>query len=213
MTYGVGGCTYQWCRVALLSTTQPENTVFALVTECRITQYIPLILPKPNTYISRQGWIYQNKSFPQYVAKHPSAEHTYFKGKTSNLVMIVLQWQQTSCGGSWSDLKQLKGPGTEPAEKDGTCGHPWGEIYRSHTIPSPRLSVKASVPLLLRGTILMEKNAKWRETWVGGMAESDGERKKKMILLCQPDGFRWIKMSNWWKKEDVQRQCARERIK
>lgn len=207
-----GGCTHRWCRALLLSTTEPENIVFALVTECCITQYILLILSKPNTSTSRWGWIYQNKAFLQYVAKDPTDKHRCFKGKNSNLVMIVLQWHQTSCGGSGSDLRQLKGPGTETAEKDRTGGHPWGEIYRLQTIPSPRLSVKASVPLLSKGTILMEKSAKWRETRVGGKAESDGERRKK-------DSF----VSAWWfslnkneqlmKKRGMFRDSVRERIK
>lgn len=66
MKYGAGGCAHRWCRALLPSAIEPENTVlflslFHFVTECRITQYIPLILPKPTTHTSRRGWIHQQQ--------------------------------------------------------------------------------------------------------------------------------------------------------
>lgn len=44
--------------------------------------------------------------------------------------------------------------------------------------------------------------------WVGWQGATGSEKKK--MLLCKPDGFLWIKMSKWWKKEDVHRQYERE---
>lgn len=100
---------------------EPENTVFVqhyFVTKSCITLY-------SHTPIHLDGGEYiKNKSFLQYVARAPTAKTQIFQGKKQQLGFDRFTMTPDSCGGSGLDLKGLKGPRTERAEKDGTSGHP-----------------------------------------------------------------------------------------
>lgn len=112
MKYGVGGCAQRWCKALLLSTTEPENTVVGLIFCNRVLYYaIYLILPKPTAHTSRWGQYINKKSLSLYgKEKYTTDKHSFFNPvENSNLVLIILQSHHTSCGGSGSDLRGLKG--------------------------------------------------------------------------------------------------------
>ena len=148
------------------------------MTECCITQYILLILPKPNSHTSRRGWIYQQQ-IPSAVCSPGSHSQTQIfpreKKKPTTWFWSFYNDTRLPVEG----LGQIWGGWKEPAANDRTSGRPWGEIYRFQTIPSPPLSEKASVPLLSRGAIDGEecKMESDMSGWDGG--ESDGKRRKK----------------------------------
>lgn len=111
----------------------------------------------------------ENKSFFFFNRTQPHIKqwNRYFKGKTVTWFLIVLQGPQTSCGGSGLDLKGLQ----KKIRLVVTPEVKFIDWIRSHVVPC----LEAVLPLLSRGTILLEKSAKWRETWVCGMAESGEE--------------------------------------
>lgn len=177
------------------------------MTECCITQYILLILPKPpyiqaglnisstNPLRSVQPRIPQpNTDISRQKKKKKKTLTTWFWSFYNDTRLPVEGLGQI--WGGWKErgqsLQQTTGLVVAPGVK-------FIDFRQSHLHPYLR---KHRCPFC-REAQLMEKSAKWRETWVGGMAErATGRegRKKKKILLCKPDGFLWIKMINWWKK-------------
>lgn len=201
MKYGVGGCAQRWCRALLLSTVEPENTVFGIILWQRVVFHNihSQFCSKLNAHTSRRGWIHQKQIFFTECSQISYGQTDISRGKAETRFLIVLQGPQTSCGGSGLDLKGLKGPWTEPAEKDRTRGHPWGEVYWLNMITCLSLSRSSAAPFVERHNFAGEECKMERD-----MSGWDGRERrgvKKKILLCEPDGFLKIKMSNWWKKE------------
>lgn len=131
------------------------------------------------------GEYIKNKSFLQYVARAPTAKTQIFQGKKQQLGFDRFTMTPDSCGGSGLDLKGLKGPRTERAEKDGTSGHPWGEVYRLEMITSLPLSESIATPFVERHNFDGEECKVGRDMsgWDG--RERRGVKKKRFHCVSQ----------------------------
>lgn len=215
MKYGAGGCAHRWCRALLLSSIEPENTVFALIYCDRLLYYTIYTPNFAKTYLPYvKVGINTSTTNPFFtVCSQREASHSqtqiFQKGKNSNLGLIVLQSQQTSCGGSGSDSRGLKGAGTEPA--DFTPRVKFIDCRQSHLHP---YLWKHRRPFCREAQFWwrrVQNGERERETWVGGMAGSDGEREIKKRFYCV--SLMVFSESKWAtdeKMEDVQRQYERE---
>lgn len=150
-----------------------------------------------------------NKSPPQCAAQDPTAKHRYFKATKKNKKNPPTTWFWSfyndtrlpveglgQIWGGWKErgqsLQQTTGLAVAPGVK-------FIDFRQSHLHPYLR---KHQCPFCSRGAIDGEECKMERDMsgWDGGESDGKGRKKKKKILLCKPDGFLWIKMSNWWKK-------------
>lgn len=155
-----------------------------------------------------------NKSPPQCAAQDPTAKHRYFKAKKKKKnTLTTWFWSFYNdtrlpveglgqIWGGWKErgqsLQQTTGLAVAPGVK-------FIDFRQSHLHPYLR---KHRCPFC-REAQLMEKSAKWRETWVGGMAErATGRegRKKKRFYCVSLMVFSESKWATDEKKQDVQRQ-------
>lgn len=199
MKYGVGGCAQRWCRALLLSTVEPENTVFGIILWQRVVFHNihSQFCSKLNAHTSRRGWIHQKQIFFMECSQISYGQTDISRGKAATRFLIVLQGPQTSCGGSGLDLKGLKGPWTEPAEKDRTRGHPWGEVYWLNMITCLSLSRSSAAPFVERHNFAGEVQNGERHEWV---------RWKRAARSKEKDSIVWA----WWFSQNQNEQLMKK---
>lgn len=212
-------CILVMQRFAVVYNGSQKKLNYILWQGCSITRHILLILPKSSTDIvhTGKGWIHHRQTLFKTGGQREAEQPSRQKSAASFRLFYRLPAEGPGqIRGGW----QNRGDG-RLQKKDRTSCCPWGEIYWFPPIPSPPLSVKTSVPLLSRSTILMEKSAKWKETWVGGTAGCDVESKegkkieKRRRFYCVSLMVLSLSESKWasdGKKEDAERRME-ERIK
>lgn len=177
------------------------------------TIYAPILLINQQPFISTRG---ENTTYRCFCSVFFTVRSQRFysknkipQGRSSNLVLIVSKWRHISCGGSGLDLKGLKGLRTENAEKDGTSGHPWGEIYRLRMITSLPLSESIATPFVERPNFDGEECKVERDMsgWDG--RERQGSKEIKRLHCVSLMVFSKSKWATDEKRKDVQTQYLR----
>lgn len=179
------------------------------------TIYAPHFAHKLTAIYLDEGWKYHIKVFFLFTVRSQRfySKNEKSQGKSNNLVLIVSQWHHISCGGSGSDLKGLKGLRTENAEKDGTSGHPWGEIYRLRMITSLPLSESIATPFVERPNFDGEECKVERDMsgWDG--RERQGSKEIKRLHCVSLMVFSKSKWATDEKKEGCSDTVFERRIK